>query len=210
MSAQAAVLSNHDLSRAIVGHHPGAVTLYQASHEQRSDRCARLLEIWARYGCPLTPAPGLEAECLASQGGLLSRFCRGVWNLSWRDGHTQPDLDGEAVTRMLANELARSVEKSVKVSMGLSTVLTVLRVEKTASYAIVVTTDGGWRKKGTPCRPTADQVERLLHAICTETGVIALPCPRRGGSAPTSIHVPRRFSIELRWNGIVELRAIRR
>lgn len=206
MSAQA-VLSNHDLSRAIVGHHPGAVTLFQASHEQRGDPCARLLETWAREGCPLIPT-GLEAECLASQGGRLSRFCQGVWSLSWRDGHTQLDLDGESVARMLANELTRSVEKSVKVSMG-ATVLTVRRVEVTGSYAIVVTTDGGWRKKGAPCRPTADQVKRLLHAICTETGVIALPCPRRGGSAPTSIHVPRRFSIELRWNNLIELTAAR-
>ena len=112
------------------------------------------------------------------------------------------------MAQLLGSELGRSVEKTVKVSIG-STVLAVLRVEKTASYAIVVTTDGGWRKKGAPCRPTANQVNRLLHAICTETGVIALQCPRRGGSAPFSITVPRRFTIELKWNGLVELTARR-
>eukprot|EP00966_Prymnesium_polylepis_P163451 3778097-Prymnesium_polylepis.1 len=206
MSASTEVFGNRDVSRAIVGHHSRAGKLLVTSHEHYDDPCRALLMRWALEGCPRPPATQLQRECLSSIGGLGSRFCRGTWELKYRDGRSTSDVDGASVAQTLANEL-NTVEKSVVAKLG-STTLQIYRQEKTARYTITATVNG-WRRKGARCQPTAAQVAELIRSICTQTGPEALPCPE-GGATPLSVAVPRMMSLELKWGGVVELTASRR
>ena len=203
MSARDAVLSNRDLTRQIIGH--SAATLLQTSHSQRDPECGRLYELWTRSGCPRAPADALEQQCLAAQGGLTSRLCRGVWHLRWRDGESFTDVDGARVARGLAQELT-SPEKSLVLTLG-STTLQCVRSESTGHYVITVTVSG-WRRRGPRCLPSPAQLVVLLDSVCTATGSVPLPCPP-GGSAPSPVNVPRRITAEVRWGGAVELTATR-
>lgn len=202
----AVVLSNRDLTRAILGHHSKAVKLLATSREQREDECRPLFVQWAQQGCPPMPSTALEAQCLAALGGASSELCRGTWELKWRGGRVTREVDSRHVADVLATEL-RTVEKSVLVTLG-TTQLRLHRQETSARYILVATVEGWRRKKGgAMCRPA--QLTSLLLRICSQTGAVTLPCSRLT-QAPISVVVPRHITLESRWNGVTELTCTRR
>ena len=77
--SRAEVLSNTDLTRAIVSQASRPVTLLQTSRSIRhADPCTEYFEMWHATGCP-QHASGAEVECLNAIGGLDGRLL--PWNV---------------------------------------------------------------------------------------------------------------------------------
>jgi hypothetical protein len=111
------------------------------------------------------------------------------------------------VAQIIARELQQAVEKALIITLGPDVELRVRRIEATSAYTITAR-DRGWQKKGARCRPRATQVASVLDQICTQSGLIELPCPKRG-STPTPVLVPRRITLQVKWGDVVELTATR-
>jgi hypothetical protein len=192
--SRAEVLSNTDLTRAIVSQASRPVTLLQTSRSIRhADPCAEYFEMWHGSGCP-QHAAGAEAECLNAIGGLDGDFCTGTYDVD-ADGRRRTGVSAASVVRSVTRYLAAPKRGTVVITLGMGP--TVLRVQASDSSLLISVIEDGWRKKGSRCTLSRAQAAELLSQILTRTGTVPLPCPA-GTSVPQSVHVTRKLSVSVR------------
>ena len=209
--ATEAVLSNRDLVRNLIAQSTDGSHLLTASKTIRDAQqpCTTHYERWAEDGCPAQPESDAERDCLRSLGGLDAAFCQGTFDYTsldngWPTTHTsQPSSFVVATVLDLIAEKPTGVDHlTTKIVLILGT--TTVRLQMSSSGNIITATNQGWRRRGTRCRPSDEQVRSLLQTILTRTGTIKLPCPD-GSQASGEVQVPRSIHIRVaRWDEWME------
>ena len=201
------VLSNRDLVRNLLSQSTEASHILTASKSIRDAQqpCTSLYERWAERGCP-RQAEGNELSCLQSIGGLESAFCQGSFEYTiLQDGWpmTLKDQAPATVATKVLDLLKRPPNANLVTNLSLILGTTTLRLQLGGANTLT-TTNQGWRRRGIQCRPTDEQVRKLLQSILTRTGTVELPCPE-GSRAGVNVQVPRSIHIHMaRWDELME------
>ena len=205
------VLSNRDLVRNLISQSTDGSHLLTASKSIRDAQrpCTSHFEQWAVSGCPTQPQSDVERDCLKSIGGVDSSFCQGTFNYTilehgWPVGRTEQSSQdiASAVLDMLSVKPAGFDHLTTKVVLTLGTAVVRLQVGGGGNFLIV--SRNGWRRRGTRCRPSDEQVRGLLQTLLTRTGTVRLPC-QEGSQGNGEVQVPRSLHIRMaRWDEFME------
>ena len=205
------VLSNRDLVRNLIAQSTEGSHLLTTNKAIRDAQqpCTTHYEQWAEVGCPTQPESDEERDCLHSLGGLDSAFCQGTFDYTsldsgWPMTHTDQPSSAVAsrVLDLLAEKPTGFDNLTTKIALSLGT--TTVRLQIGSSGNILTTTNQGWRRRGTRCRPDDEQVRSLLQTILTRTGTIGLPC-LEGSQASGEVQIPRSIHIRVaRWDEWME------
>ena len=209
--ATEAVLSNRDLVRNLIAQSTEGSHLLTANKVIRDAQqpCTTHYERWAEVGCPAQPESDAERDCLQSLGGLDTAFCQGTFDYTrlddgWPRTYTsQPSgVVASTVLDLIAAKPIGVDHLITKIVLILGT--TTVRLQISSSGNILTTSNQGWRRRGTRCRPSDEQVRSVLQTILTRTGTIKLPC-QEGSQASGEAQVPRSIHIRVaRWDEWME------
>ena len=206
-----AVLSNRDLVRNLMAQSTEGSHLLAVNKAIRHSQqpCTSHFERWAEAGCPMQPESDGERDCLHSLGGLDTAFCQGTFDYTTLESGWPTTHTGQPSTAVASTVLDLVAEKptgfdhlTTKIILALGT--TVVRLQTGSSGNILTTTNQGWRRRGTRCRPSDEQVRSLLQTILTRTGTVRLPC-LEGSQASSEVQIPRSIHIRVaRWDEWME------
>ena len=201
MAARDAVLTNPDIARQIISRAARPVGLLSSSKSIRtSDECASLFEVWDREGCPegtsnLSP---LQTTCLASMGGRESEFCEGVFNMTDGGSPARSSVRATVVANRVGSLLHDTAVSGKTVIVEFVFGVYAITLQRSSDDGqLLVVTEGGWRRRGSPCRPSIDETTNLINQLLRSTGRVQLPCPAGSAVPPGYLHVPRAMRVRV-------------